>query len=550
MPRKSSPSYGVFMVDIFASSVGIFILVSLLYLIVSAQATSSEAMVERFKELVKRDEIPIHNYQVPRRSDPLHDWGVRANHARAQQEALVLLMRDKVLLYHTMEMLTVKDLIDSTRLKRYYQKYNKGGRLFLEVHYNDAYHALYAKVQQSLPQSVRIWTHWAYNAGNINNPNPTAADSQAVDLARLNANGDQVGGMQENGFGSSTGQQDGTGAGEQDGTGDQQGTGEQQGSGGEGTQEGEGDGQQQVGGQQGEGSQGGATDGVGAIAVTEPEPAWPRKNTGEEATDDNGQPMPEGVQAEITEMLNQNLDAEQFIDSFLQRQEQRQKAPKKPGSYAKGGSSDGGSSEQPETAGWGAESADFKQDAPSGTANDAETSDDPPAVVDEEIQALAAEYIKKNVFLAIPLYSPIYNFMLDVQVPGYAPERYYLDAVQLKSRQAPEHQASASALDLIRGDQVAPVVATANASATPRWHQMKITKVQGVVNGTGGPQTGWLYGFMVGEVFMMPVHQNDIQSALRSGGRYWFKQPTRTDEAELFNPDPASVKVKKAKKAP
>ncbi|MFT5162575.1 MAG: hypothetical protein ACI9FJ_001152 [Alteromonadaceae bacterium] len=538
---SNKPSYGVFLVDIFASSVGIFILVSLLYTLASAQTTSHETMVERFKTLVKRDKVPVHRYFVPHQKEPLHDWGVRAAYAREQKEALILLLRDKVLLYHTNEVLSISQIIDSGKIRQYYQKYNRQGRLFLEIHYNDAYHALNAKIRQALPQNVRLWSHWAYNAGNIRNPNPTAQELLRMRLGGNNSNNDgsnngeggstQGSGQQSGGYGvgSEGDEQSGDGTGQSgDGSGE---SGDGTGQSADGTgQPGDGTGQSADGDQLGEGQ--GEDEGSVAEFIAEQQQSnsdqfnpndqgfapgtdqaiddqpfdtqldgesaeqadvgstqssdgvWPRKSADPKAIN-NRSPNPDDVQAQVSELLNQSRNDDKFVEHFL-------------------------------------------------TDNSPTTDLTTDNIADEQIE-LATEqaktYIQKNAFLAIPLYSPIHHFMLDVRIPGYAFESYYMDAVRFKLLKDPNHSASSTTLTIARGDYIVPVDTPTNRGKPanePRWVQVKINTVQQADQ----PKTGWLYGLMQGEVFMMQVYHNAIQSPLKNDGKYWFKQPQHNDKSQ------------------
>lgn len=569
MIKKSKPSYGVFMVDIFASSVGIFILVSLLYMIMSSQTTSSAAMVERFKMLVKRDEVPIHSYSLPHQKDPLHDWGVRATHARIQKEALVLLLRDKILLYHTGETLTIAQMIDSTKLLHYFKKYNKRQRLFLEIHYNDAYHAIYTKIQQSLPQNVSLWTHWAFNAGNINNPNPTAADMQQTQqlLRQGDADPRLPNEDGEEGRGSSLArnpsQQRQTGGGAM-GDPTQQGHNEGDASanginlGNEQTQHSpgsEGDGINDSHGEAGnndaqQGQSNGENNGENN-SLLGPEPSadeasgsesssasktgvWPRKDTDPMAGDET-QSLPDIVRKQITEQLNQNHSAERFIKRFMSEQppstaannpQNATQSPSQNPSQQSGSSSSGSSSDK---------RASDKTKTPEQKAQEQAQAQAQKKAAQSlaKAQEIAEKTIKKNTFLAVPLYSPIHHFMLNVQVPGYVSKRFTLDAVQLKLHQQANGHSIGHSTRLVRGDYLVPVSANHSTmpSHTPQWHQMKVMKVQQ----TDAPQTGWLYGMVLGEVFMMPVQQNVVQSPLRREGQYWFKQPTKNTQSDAFN---------------
>ncbi|MFT4927893.1 MAG: hypothetical protein ACI8WB_004007 [Phenylobacterium sp.] len=574
---RRSPSYGVFMVDIFASSVGIFILVSLLYIIVSAKATSNEAMVERFKTLIKRDEVPIHNYFIPAQNNPLHDWGIRATYARETKQALILLLRDQVLLYHTGERLSISEFIDSDKVRQYYAQYQQQQRLFLEVHYNDAYHALNAKIRQALPENVRTWTHWAYNAGNLTNPNPTQGQYQGEGNGRgakpgerpTTGGGDGPGdntsgsntlgdnGLAENGPGAGGGQQTSGAGNGQAGTDNGQ---QPSGSGGDPTdmanaspgadsdeltigREGVSDGllTPPTNGANADNAAGSALDGKPGGT------SWPRKNLKQKATSKRdsaeAQRKSDAIQKQVTEQLNRHRDEQQFIKRFLaparsdrvpKPQDQTEKPElnveqKNLKTKPKKRLNDGQSPADEGKKRRSGKSPNQPGDENSQTESQRQGQQTTPEA--EE----ASKHIQKNVYLAIPMYSPIYQFMLDVQVPGYQSERYYLDGVGFKLLPSPSSDSTAGfEVKLIRGDYIMPIDATLTTplttpstatATTPAWHQVKIMKVQQ----TDQPQTGWLFGYRLGEVFMMPVYQNAIHAQTDTGTKYRFK-PSVSDD--------------------
>ena len=160
------------MVDILASGSGVFILVTLLYILASVQMTSEERLVERFKELVREDKIPVLEMGLPQKSSSLHDWGSRSQIARDQQFPLILLLKNKILLYHTREVIELRDIPGNPRIPQYFQRYNKDNSIFFEIHNYDTYHYLNEVTKSTLPEGVRYWVHWAFNPGNIQNPNP------------------------------------------------------------------------------------------------------------------------------------------------------------------------------------------------------------------------------------------------------------------------------------------------------------------------------------------------------------------------------------------
>jgi hypothetical protein len=535
--KLHKPSYGVFMVDVFASSVGIFILISLLYIIESAKATSNEAMVERFETLVKRDLVPVDRYSMPAGNDPLHDWGIRARHAREKQEALILLLRDKVLLYHTNQMLDSKEIVDSDIIRQYYDKYNKNRRLFIEIHYHDAYHLLKAKINEALPPNTHQWIHWAYNAGNLNNPNPirAGADRPNIDLSKGDPNAPVS--DNENGTPSSVGRpngSEGTGTGGQtagqgkDDLGSE--SGEANGSAASGDQaneggEGEGTGE-------GEGGQGNASGGQGK-----------NQGAGEGSSEGNGegQDIPQAMKQEVAKMLNQARNAEQFAQQFLPPETPYTPESDTP-SARKSGDKNGQQHDPSESSHNSSNSGKYAanpandKDSESnsnqkrGQANQADeeaTQQQPPTPQQAE------NYIRKNVFLAVPLYSPIYRFDLDIQVPGFSQQRFNLNSVGLKLHQSPDENSTDQLLKLDHGDTIMPLNNQLNPGQQHKpagWMQVKVTSV------SGKKRTGWLYGHVADEVFMLPLYQNTVQSF--STDDYWFER--NSDSLQSFDVTPVN----------
>lgn len=514
--KLNKPSYGVFMVDIFASSVGIFILVTLLYIIESAKATSDEAMVDRFKTLVKRDLVPVDRYSLPIQSDPLHDWGVRARHAREKQEALILLMRDRVLLYHSNQTLSLEEIVDSDILRQYYDKYNKQRRLFVEIHYYDTYHAVKAKIHEALPDNVHQWIHWAYNAGNINNPNPISQSAARpnINLSKGNQSETLVG--DENGTPSSVGNSnanaDSSGAG-MPSEGENQSTGSPSGQ-IQGLNDGSGT--QPQGNESGEGQ---ANPGEG-------------ESQGDDANA-NGDNIPTDVKQEVAKQLEMARDAQAFADQFMaptpkpertgdskntsKKRDQQQTETSSSNRKSRGGKSP---SEAKEPSG---------ESSPGQSTDGVEQATPPPPQLPQQAQ----EHIKKNVFLAVPLYSPIYGFKLDVRVPGYAHQRFNLNSVGLNLHQAPGEDSPAELLKLNHGDTIVPIDNQLNPGQQNKpagWMQVQVVKVEG----QSKPLTGWFYGHITGEVFMLPLFQNTVQSFETDD--YWFKR--NSDSLDTFDAIP------------
>ena len=160
--HRSGPSYGVFLVDIFASSVGIFLLICVLHAVLTASKNTAEKLTERFRTLAATGGLPVGAYDIPDRSDPLHDWGVRARHAREAKKPLILTLSDGIQLYHTGEKIPSKQLEGDPRLKEYVERYlGTDGRIFLEVHSYASFHYLNDAVRQARPPSTELWVHWA-----------------------------------------------------------------------------------------------------------------------------------------------------------------------------------------------------------------------------------------------------------------------------------------------------------------------------------------------------------------------------------------------------
>lgn len=497
--KLNKPSYGVFMVDIFASSVGIFILVSLLYIIESAKATSNEAMVEKFKTLIKRDLIPVDRYSLPVSNDPLHDWGVRARHAREKQEALILLLRDKVLLYHTNQMLDVHQIVDSDIILNYYKKYNKNRRLFLEIHYHDAYHTLKAKVDEALPENVHQWVHWAYNAGNINNPNPVSATAARPNLDMTpNGGSDQpidpnslampssVGsGSSERGtsaFGTPDGDSEGTGSENQDSNA-----------------------------QTGEGSDGQGQNG-------EPQQGDPNGSTADQMQQElPPQDAAQLMMESIEQQLNDVTTTKEFVEQFMQSA----------GSNQGGGQNNNqGGGQNPST-----------EQSTQGESNTAETSsiansnDQQQTVTDvmqmPQIEQQAQDYIRQNVFLVVPLHSPISRFDLDIKVPGFTEQQIKLSAVQLKLHSNTDLRSPSNIIQLVNGDAIVPI-SDSFIPLTPTdnkgWFKVNIIKVE------GESSVGWLFGYIEQQTALLPLFENTVEA--HQSDDYWFERDN--DNLDVF----------------
>ncbi len=513
--KLNKPSYGVFMVDVFASSVGIFILISLLYIIESAKATSNEAMVERFETLVKRDLVPVDRYSMPAGNDPLHDWGVRARHAREKQEALILLLRDKVLLYHTNQMLDSKEIVDSDIIRQYYDKYNKNRRLFIEIHYHDAYHLLKAKINEALPPNTHQWIHWAYNAGNLNNPNPVNAGAARpnIDLSKGDPNAPVS--DNENGTPSSTGRPNGTQGNATQGTGTEN---DGQNNDGLGSANGSNTGQTNDSAASGDQANNGG-EGQSSAGNTQGQ----AEGEGEGEGNAEGQNIPQEVKQEVAKMLNQARNAEQFAQQFLPPQapntpesdttsSRKNSQQQNPSEQSSNSSNSGNNNGSPS----GDKSGDSDSNKKRGQANQA---DEPATPQQPPTPEQAANHIRKNVFLAVPLYSPIYRFDLDIRVPGFSQQRFNLNSVGLKLHQSPDKNSSDQLLKLDHGDTIMPLNNQLNRGQQHKpagWMQVKVTSV------SGEKRTGWLYGHVADEVFMLPLYQNTVQSF--STDDYWFER--------------------------
>lgn len=565
---QNRPSYGVFMVDIFASSVGIFILVSLLYIIESAKATSNEAMVERFKTLIKRDLVPVDRYSLPVNNDPLHDWGVRARHAREKQEALILLLRDKVLLYHNNQLLNTQQIVDSDIILNYYKKYNKNRRLFIEIHYHDAYHTLKAKIDEALPENVHQWVHWAYNAGNINNPNPVSqqASRPNIDMTPNGRDDDPIdpdelaipssvgGGASSRGTSATSGDPNATdsqngseqGQGESDGLGENQGQGKGQ---GENT-----------------GADNGANTGLGE---------------GEQNGDSSQNQLSQEQQA-VQNALKQLNTMQDFIeqlmqspdgnDAISQTPQSNSNNGKKAGSQSNGSATQSGFGNAPSGSASGNQNS-TNQSNNHNTANQNDTrqnsmtSGQPnadPKNADENVaeqiakenelvietpedeQQQALNLIRKNVFLRVPLHSPIDNFNIDIKVPGFTEQNIHLDAVRLKLHQQATTDSKTQRISLQHGDAIIPLSTTPlstdsqtnqtdliNPLDNRGWLQVKIIKV----TAKGAPQQGWIYGLIDGHGIMLPLYENTVQA--QGNNDYWYERNNRPLKAFEVTEPPA-----------
>ena len=535
--KLHKPSYGVFMVDVFASSVGIFILISLLYIIESAKATSNEAMVKRFETLVKRDLVPVDRYSMPASNDPLHDWGVRSRHAREKQEALILLLRDKVLLYHTNQILDADEIVDSDIIRQYYDKYNKNRRLFIEIHYHDAYHLLKAKINEALPPNTHQWIHWAYNAGNLNNPNPIRAGAARpnIDLSKGDPNAPFS--DNENGTPSSVGRPNGSqGNGSQSSaTQGEASQGEGQGKDALGSTSGQPNGSSSAGGQANAGGEGGEGQANAGDAQGQGE--------GEGEDNSNGQNIPQAVKQEVIKQLNQARNVEQFAQQFLPPAEpylpeSDTPSPRKSGD--KNGQQQDQSSSSSHSKNRGkyasSPSTDKGRDSSKNRTGKPNQADEKATLQQPPTPQQAENYIRKNVFLAVPLYSPIYRFDLDIRVPGFSQQRFNLNSVGLKLHQSPNENSADQLLKLDHGDTIMPLNNQLNPGQhhkPPGWMQVKVTSV------SGEKSTGWLYGHVADEVFMLPLYQNTVQSF--STDDYWFER--NSDSLQTFDVIP----VKKGK---
>ena len=543
--KLNKPSYGVFMVDIFASSVGIFILVSLLYIIESAKATSNEAMVEKFKTLIKRDLVPVDRYSLPVSNDPLHDWGVRARHAREKQEALILLLRDKVLLYHTNQQLNTQQIVDSDIILNYYKKYNKNRRLFIEIHYHDAYHTLKAKIDEALPENVHQWVHWAYNAGNINNPNPVSQQAARPNLD-MTPNGSQNSSIDPDSLGmpsslSSNAAADGTGTLASDMQGDSDNS-------GLGTQSSEQNGQGQSTSEQGSNN--------GQVGIDEA------------GGQESGQPMSGSDQQQghnatqqqaIQQALSQMQTTQDFIEQFMQDAQQdtqtnahQEQQPQQPGygsennnstanhnanqrgsgNNTQGNNNSHSSSASPENTPDNQQS-DNQSHSSNATQGEQQSGQTSPKQIakDNELamelpeneQQDALEHIRKNVFLKVPLYSPINNFNVDIKVPGFTEQNIHLDAVKFKLHQKATTNGRSIVIGLQHGDALAPVnnsnqLDLINPVDNRGWLPVKVIKV----SGQGAPQQGWIYGIIDGQHILLPLLENTVQADANND--YWYER--------------------------
>lgn len=553
---QNKPSYGVFMVDIFASSVGIFILVSLLYIIESSKATSNEAMVERFKTLIKRDLVPVDRYSLPVSNDPLHDWGVRARHAREKQEALILLLRDKVLLYHTNQLLDTKQIVDSDIILNYYQKYNKNRRLFIEIHYHDAYHTLKAKISEALPENVHQWVHWAYNAGNINNPNPVSQNAsrpnidmtpngrfdRTIDPDALGMPSSVGGGASSNGT-SATAQ--GTSNGQSEGQSDGQNQGDSIGQQGEGDGNGQGNGSSSDG-QNGEQGSGESSDEDSA-------------NQGQDSGLGEGNQLSQEQQA-VQQALAQMNTMQDFIEQLMAPMEQPNQPQTQPQSKSEQANNDTKAGNQTNgsasgagfgSASGGSSSSNSNTSTTNSTNNNTSTGNQnnnqganqnggqgnnqanspaPEQAKEDELamnspeqeQLQALNLIRKNVFLKVPLHSPINNFNIDIKVPGFTEQNIHLDAVRLKLHQNASTNSNAMGISLQHGDAIIPITTNQIDLINPvdnrGWLEVKIIKV----TGQSKPLKGWIYGLLDGQGIMLPLYENTVQA--EGNNNYWYER--------------------------
>lgn len=569
--RQFKPSYGVFMVDIFASSVGIFILVSLLYIIETSNATSDEAMVERFKTLIKRDLIPVDRYSMPVNHDPLHDWGVRARHAREQQEALILLLKDQVLLYHSNQLLNTQQIVDSDIIANYYQTYQKQHRLFIEIHYHDAYHTLKAKIDEALPPNVSQWVHWAYNAGNIDNPNPVAAHAPRPKLSMNTDNNQErdstpdplaMGSSVASSFNkATTGQQ--TNAPTIASTSDTN------------------------------------QDSTVAAAQTSQTTVInnPFDNHLQTANTNNtkvshfnkGHQGPavanhsteaDGHQA--INALNQQQQALQqtlaaintssaFIDTFMQA------APPSPmGSTASKSQQTNQPNQLPQPTPDQATTVDSqtsplttkkenktdnkqntltsqntvnnsqilstkhsaKHSAKHSTKHSAKnsakqnsTNDRQPMVVNDPDPISTAtpntthlnKYIRQHVFLKLPLQSPINALQIEINIPNFNKQKLHLDAVKLQLHQQVERPSDTQEIDLAHGDIITTQFQSSSTSNTthkqPRqWLAVTVSKI----NDQHQSFSGWVYGWIAAGYLYLPLHENTIIN--HTTHDYWFER--------------------------
>ena len=526
--RLNKPSYGVFMVDIFASSVGIFILVSLLYIIESSKATSNEAMVEKFKTLIKRDLVPVDRYSLPVSNDPLHDWGVRARHAREQQEALILLLRDKVLLYHTNQLLNTQQIVDSDIILNYYKKYNKNRRLFIEIHYHDAYHTLKAKIDEALPENVHQWVHWAYNAGNINNPNPVAENANRPNLD-MTPNGrddnpidpDSLAMPSSLGGGSSA---RGTSA----LAGDNQSSNQ-----GEGRSEGQGQGQDQ--GQNETGSEQGQSQGPSSDASGQDD------NQSSQDSQANGALSTQQAQQQaVQQALSQMLTSQDFIEQFMQDSLQSAKTSEGFASQEQtnnladhtidGDGNGFGHSQSSKSTNntTNTNHSNTQAGSPSGTAQNQLSQPQQPAKANElamdipsNEQQNALDHIRKNVFLKVPLYSPINDFNVDIKVPGFNQQNIRLDAVTFKLHQSANTQGAFSNIGLQHGDAIIPLTKQLNLINpvdNRGWLAVKIIKV----TGQSAAKQGWIYGLIDEQSILLPLYENTVKAD--GNDNYWYER--------------------------
>ena len=569
---QNKPSYGVFMVDIFASSVGIFILVSLLYIIESSKATSNEAMVERFKTLIKRDLVPVDRYSLPVSNDPLHDWGVRARHAREKQEALILLLRDKVLLYHTNQLLDTKQIVDSDIILNYYQKYNKNRRLFIEIHYHDAYHTLKAKISEALPENVHQWVHWAYNAGNINNPNPVSQNAARPNID-MTPNGrfdrpidpDALGMPSSVGGGASANGTNSTAQGTSDG----QSTSQQGQNAGQNQAQGEGDGNGEGNGNNMNGQNGdeqGSGENSGENSVSE----------GQDSGLGEGNQLSQEQQA-VQQALAQMNTMQDFIEQLMAPMESpsQQQNEYKPPSQQTNNDTKAGSqtNDRASGAGFGNTSGGSSSSNSSSNSNTSTTNNTnnntstgnqndnqganqgggsqgnnqanspaPEQAKEDELamsspeqeQLQALNLIRKNVFLKVPLHSPINNFNIDIKVPGFTEQNIHLDAVRLKLHQSATTNSNAMGISLQHGDAIVPVTTNQIDLINPvdnrGWLEVKIIKV----TGKSKPLRGWIYGQLDDQGIMLPLYENTVQA--EGNNNYWYERNNKPLKAfEVIN---------------
>lgn len=546
-----APSYGVFMVDIFASSIGIFILVSLLYLVSSAGETSDKKLMEKFYELVQQDEIPVHFLRIPNSSEPLHDWAERAQFARQQQEPIILLLEDEILLLHTMQRIATDKIVESNKIANYYQQFNKQNRLFLEIHYYDTYHKLTAKIASALPPNVSVWQHWAFDAGNLEGGSyqlQEQASNEPFAVPEL---------TEETGSGDSD-----------EGTGSEAPTPANTAQNQKGSPSGSGDSNE-----------------AGAQSAE-------NGRQGETAAQGSGEAQGQSSEVTLSEMVAQLMLQSEDDQAFTQQILTPSPSPLAPTQSPAGQSGTTQSSTQEAGAGAAQDSAASSNNSSnsdsrnSGAASDAnnqlnaidsasqsavdasdttqaqDSTNNPalntpaldnntrnnnsqgsgqdasarsqssrrPPSQQQQLQEQAKAFIRRNIFLKLPLQSPMQQFPLEVQVPGHLHNRKQMDNPVIMVRPQPGENFPGTLVSITPGDLLVP---GRYQDAQPRhnrdqqeqpaqWLEITLTTLADVNH----PISGWVYGRIVEDHFLLPLMENQVQPQGTEADALWVPEET------------------------